>query len=389
MRLRHIARINPPTPEFDALPDDTAVPFLPLEAVWPADRLDTAQRRQKRQVASGYTRIREGDILVPKITPTFQADRTSIAQPIEGGVAAGTTELHIVRSNPGVDRRYVRYLLSSRPFLAFGEASMIGVAGQKRVPDDCLRDLAVPVLDRVAQGRIADFLDVETSRIDALIERRQRMEELLRERRRALVADQVSSPADSAEVPLRFLLRERDVRGVAGEQVLSVYREFGVVPKASREDNFNKTPDDLSLYKLVLPGDLVVNKMKAWQGSVGVSAHRGVVSGDYLVCQIVASEVSGDFLHYLLRSPRLTGEFGKRSKGIRPSQWRLYWEELADIRVCLPGTDVQRVVAARLCRESARVDRLLDEGQRMVALLSERRQAVITAAVTGQLPAAA
>lgn len=97
--LRHLACVNPATPEFDRLDDDSLVSFIPLEAVW-ANGLDTSQERRKRDVSNGYTRFREGDIVVPKITPTFQADRTAIARGLRGGIAAGTTELHVVRVGP-------------------------------------------------------------------------------------------------------------------------------------------------------------------------------------------------------------------------------------------------------------------------------------------------
>jgi type I restriction enzyme, S subunit len=74
VRLRQLVTVNPPTPQFDRLRDDAEVPFLPPEAVWPGDHFDPSRRRRKGDVSVGYTRFIEGDILLPKITPTFQAD---------------------------------------------------------------------------------------------------------------------------------------------------------------------------------------------------------------------------------------------------------------------------------------------------------------------------
>jgi type I restriction enzyme S subunit len=170
---------------------------------------------------------------------------------------------------------------------------------------------------------------------------------------------------------LRFLLRERDVRGAVDEEVLSVYRDLGVVPKAGRDDNFNKTPEDRGLYKLVLAGDVVVNKMKAWQGSIAVSAHRGIVSGDYLVCEVVG-EIHRSYLHYLLRSRPLISEYATRSKGVRPSQWRLYWEDLADIEIQVPPWPLQVAIADYLDAETARIDALIEKKRRIIELLEER-----------------
>lgn len=168
IKLHHVAQVNPSTAEFDRLSPDAEIPFVPLEAVW-RDGVLLSRRRPRSEVQTGFTRFREGDILVPKITPTFQADRSVIAEGVEGGIGAGTTELHVVRVGSDVDVRYIRYLFSTRPFLHGGEAEMIGVAGQKRVPDEWLRQQSIFVSSQPRQRAIADFLDAETARIDALI----------------------------------------------------------------------------------------------------------------------------------------------------------------------------------------------------------------------------
>jgi type I restriction enzyme, S subunit len=74
---------------------------------------------------------------------------------------------------------------------------------------------------------------------------------------------------------LGWLFQPVSDRGHADASVLSVYRDYGVIPKDSRTDNFNRTPENLGVYQLVRPGDLVVNRMKAWQGSLGVSPLPG------------------------------------------------------------------------------------------------------------------
>ncbi|MGH3776160.1 MAG: restriction endonuclease subunit S [Pseudonocardiaceae bacterium] len=181
---------------------------------------------------------------------------------------------------------------------------------------------------------------------------------------------------------LRYLLHPREVTDRTSLQVLSVYRDHGVVPKESRSDNYNKTPEDITRYQEVRVGDLVVNKMKAWQGSVGISAHRGVVSPDYLVCS-VSPEADSRFFHHLLRSAPLASEFGARSKGIRPAQWRLYWEDLAEICVTLPPLDEQRRIADFLDAETTRIDKLRHTTNLQVSVLEKRRIEQFRAATTG------
>jgi type I restriction enzyme, S subunit len=181
-------------------------------------------------------------------------------------------------------------------------------------------------------------------------------------------------------IRLRYLLRPREVTDRTNLQVLSVYRDYGIIPKGSRSDNFNKTPEDITRYQEVRVGDLVVNKMKAWQGSAGISAHHGIVSPDYLVCSVDTS-VNSRFMHHLLRSAPLAAAFGARSKGIRPAQWRLYWEDLAEIPINLPVLDEQRRIADFLDVETARIDGLQRARDRQIEVLNELVASKISALV--------
>ncbi len=172
-------------------------------------------------------------------------------------------------------------------------------------------------------------------------------------------------------VPLKAIYRRVEERGRADLPLLSVYRDLGVVPREGREDNFNRASEDLSTYKVVKPGDLVVNKMKTWQGSLAVSSYEGIVSPAYFVGRRIA-EVDDRYIHHLLRSQPLIAEYGARSKGIRPSQWDLPWDEFACIKVGIPELAVQRAVADFLDAETARIDALIEKKQRMVELLRVR-----------------
>jgi type I restriction enzyme, S subunit len=163
-------------------------------------------------------------------------------------------------------------------------------------------------------------------------------------------------------------------------EVLSVYRDYGVVPKASRSDNFNRTPDGAESYQSVRAGDLVVNRMKAWQGSLGVSDFEGLVSPDYEVLAPTTNDLDPRFAHVLLRSTPMIDEYGMRSTGIRPSQWRLYWAQMRTITVPVPPLDEQRAIADYVDRETARIDTLIEEQQRLIEMLRERRDGVVTEA---------
>lgn len=158
--------------------------------------------------------------------------------------------------------------------------------------------------------------------------------------------------------PFWSLARRVDRPGHQDEKLLSVYRELGVVPKSSRNDNFNRASEDLSTYKLVNAGDLVLNKMKTWQGSLAVSEYRGIVSPAYFVCEL-SSLVHARFLHHLLRSGPFIAMYLAMSKGIRNNQWDLPYDSLRNLQVPLPHMGDQRRIAEFLDDRVSRIDRII------------------------------
>ena len=145
-------------------------------------------------------------------------------------------------------------------------------------------------------------------------------------------------PAHWQQFPLRGFTRPKSLRGRPDLPLLSVYRDYGVIPRASREDNHNPEGADLSTYKVVSPGDLVLNKMKTWQGSLGVAEHAGIVSPAYIVCNLVGP-LHGPFLHHLLRSRPYIDHYNRLSFGVRISQWDMRYDDFKQIPVHIPPLD--------------------------------------------------
>jgi type I restriction enzyme S subunit len=189
------------------------------------------------------------------------------------------------------------------------------------------------------------------------------------------------TPEGWATKPLWSLFRRRKRTGYAEEELLSVYRDYGVIPKSSRDDNHNKESEDLSAYQLVTEGALVTNKMKAWQGSIAISRFRGIVSPAYYVYEPLSKECD-QFLHYLLRSEPYIALYGRISKGVRVNQWDLEHEALRNVAVMLPNIATQKAIAGFLDRETARIDQLIERKQRFAALAETEFQSFLTRAVT-------
>ncbi|RLP57322.1 restriction endonuclease subunit S [Kocuria marina subsp. indica] len=250
-------------------------------------------------------------------------------------------------------------------------------------PELLSTQIQLPGLDQ--QRNIVDYLNREIAEMDAMNADLDALIETLTERRGRVSHHMLNALfSDAPLYPLWSILSPKKDQGHPDEQVLSVYRAYGVILKDSREDNNNRTPENVSSYQLVKPGDLVVNKMKAWQGSLGVSPHRGIVSPDYQVCRVISDNVDPDYLHVVLRSAHMVPQYRVRSKGVRPAQWRLYWENMAPLGIPLPSLDEQRRIVAELDASMTRIDAMVADAERLKALLAERKSTLITEAVTGR-----
>lgn len=176
--------------------------------------------------------------------------------------------------------------------------------------------------------------------------------------------------------PIWTIATRIDRTGYSDAELLSVYRDWGVVRKADRDDNFNVESEDLSNYKFVRPGDLVLNKMKTWQGSLAVSDYEGIVSPAYFTCTL-SPRVHPRYIHYLLRSDAYIALYAAASKGIRPNQWDLPFDEFRGLPALLPTMEEQRRIADFLDDQVARIDALLGVRQKQLRLLAEGELASI------------
>ena len=178
------------------------------------------------------------------------------------------------------------------------------------------------------------------------------------------------------------IMKNKSIKGFPNEIVLSLYRDFGVIPKDSRDDNHNVTSEDTSNYKLVENGDFVINKMKAWQGSMAVSDFRGIISPAYYICKIFNPKVVRKYIHYLLRDESYKAEYMRLSTGMRIGQWDLNIDDFLQISTILPTLSEQQSIATYLDQKCGEVDELIALQEEMITKLQSYKQSVITEAVT-------
>ncbi|WP_226019809.1 restriction endonuclease subunit S [Novosphingobium sp. FKTRR1] len=163
--------------------------------------------------------------------------------------------------------------------------------------------------------------------------------------------------------------------------MLSVSGYRGIEVKEYDDENRRRLDEELIGYRIVRPGQLVVNTMWLNYAGLGVSEHEGHVSPAYRSYWI-ERDVDRRFVHHLMRSSIYVQGYTRLLTGIRPNSLQMSRDDLMDFPVLLPPLAEQEAIAGFLDREVAKIDGLVAEQERLIALLKEKRQAVISHAVT-------
>lgn len=330
-------------------------------------------------------RFRRGDVLFGKLRPNLR--KAWLAD--TDGDAVG--DFHVYRPIPALmTSRYLAYLVLSEPFLEPVVASVYG-SKMPRADWSEIRNIKVWVPGLDEQRAIADYLDRETAQIDAFIAKNAEVITLLTEKRTAM-AQAVVERHVGRGARLKHRYREVDVR--AGQRwrdlpLLSVSIHHGVVP---REESASATDDDVDLshYKTARAGDIVLNRMRAFQGALGVAPVEGLASPDYAVLRPVG-ELDAEWLALVMRTPRFVGEMVMRLRGIGSTDSgavrtpRISVADLGEVAVEVPALSAQLSDVGMVREGAARIDETLGLAHRGVEVARERRAALISAAVSGKI----
>jgi type I restriction enzyme S subunit len=297
--------------------------------------------------------------------------------------------------------RFVYYCLQA------SRSSLIAIAsggGQPNLNAEKIREHKLPCPDLPTQRLVADYLDRETARIDGLIAEKERMLALLEEKRAALISRAVTRGLDPnaplkssgqewlGEIPMHWEVRrcatlfsEIDERNHPNLPLLNVSLNTGVTLRVFCDDRIESVAADFSTYKVARQGDLVFNKMRFWQGAGGIAPEDGLTSPDYTVARI-GGDLHHEYVELLMRLPLFSNEVRRYSYGMVDDRLRLYWDAFKNLRIPVPPFDEQREIAVAALNEARALAKLESALARSIALAKERRAALITAAVTGQIP---
>ena len=349
-----------------------------------------------------YQLLNKGDIVIR--STDLQNDHTSLRTGLVKSDGA-ITSAYIGLKNLNVnlyDSRYYHYFLHDWDITKaiYNE----GKGLRQSLNWDDIKNMLLPVLDINEQTAIANYLDSVTSKIDEAISQQQKMIDLLNERKQIIIQNAVTKGLDPnakmkdsgvewiGEIPedwevrrLRNYLRIFSEKGYSHCQLLSVTREMGVIlrDKENIEENHNFVPDDLSGYKHINKGDFVINKMKSWQGSYGLSDYEGIVSPAYFTCKL--SGIDKKYFSTAIRSKAYIGFFNRYSKGIRLGQWDLDPLSMKEIPFIEPPLIDQQKIYNYLSEINKVINIEIEKCNKMISLLQERKQIIINDVVTGKV----
>lgn len=417
-RLRYCLKLNPSKQEIRHLPKDTELSFIPMEAVGEDGSIDLSNTRPIEDVENGYTYFRNYDVAIAKITPCFENGKGCIFRNLVHNHGFGTTELTVMRPKLLVPT-YLYYITISHRFRTTGIGLMQGSAGQKRVPDDYIRDYLIGLPSEAEQHSIVSFLDRETARIDSLIQKKERMIELLKEKRIALITQTVTKGLDPC-VPMKdsgiewlgkvpehwgkkrikdLLLPKKGAikTGPFGSQLLSsemddsdvkVYNQKSVITK-----DFESGENYISFKKLetlkefqTYPGDFLITT----RGTIGRCAilppdsETGILHPCLMRLQTNKEIVDDRFLELLIEESQVVIEQLKlKSNGTTIEV--IYQDSLKNVTVFLPPIHEQLSIADYLDMKTNKTDLLIYQIETSISLLREYRASLIHHAVTGKI----
>lgn len=274
----------------------------------------------------------------------------------------------------------------------------------QHLTQDAFGKFLVPIPPVFVQRAIADYLDWETGRIDLLVAAKQRLLDILAEKRRALITRAVTRGLDPnapmrdsgipwvGEIPkhwkvkrAKYLFRQSALPVGDNDEMVTCFRDGQVTLRRNRRETGFTNGEIEFGYQGIRNGQLVLHSMDAFAGAIGVSDSDGKCTPEYIICDPTGSDVANPYYGSLLRTMALNGFVLAICPAVRQRAPRIRFNDFAEVYLPVPPLPEQRAIAAYIAEQTARLDALRDAAQRSIDLLKERRAALIAAAVTGQL----
>lgn len=349
-------------------------------------------------------RLERGDVLITKDSETW--DDIGVPAFVEQSADDLICGYHLAILRPFRDRLDGEYLLRAMQSTAVSYQFHVAANGVTRygLSHAAIKSIWLPLPPLREQAAIGRFLNHADRRIRRFILAKQKMIKLLEEQKQTIIHCAVTRGLDPnvrlkpsgvewiGSIPSTwsvqrtknlFRLRTQKSGDSHGLDLLSIYTHIGVRPRKDLEERGNKatTTDD---YWIVRKGDIIVNKLLAWMGAVGVSSYDGVTSPAYDILMPIQGLVP-QFYHHLFRTKLYLQQFKQRSRGIMDMRLRLYFDQLGQIPLVVPPLEEQSAIVAFYIDATADLDRTIGIAEREISLLREYRARLIADVVTGKL----
>ena len=363
-------------------------------------RAELEERGNKASTTDGYWIVKKGDIVVNKLLAWMGA----IGLSEYDGVTSPAYD--ILRPHQQINGKFFHYLFRTPLCLSEFKKNSRGIMDMRlRLYFEELGNIYIPFPSYPEQQKIAQFLDDKTAKIDQAVDLAEKQIALLKEHKQILIQNAVTqglnpdvSLKDSGvewigQVPehwevssLGKMLLPVSEKNKPNLPLLSITRELGVIERdvEDQESNHNFIPDDLSNYKVLKEGQFGMNKMKAWQGSYGVSRFTGIVSPAYYIFDFIKS-VNSRFFHWAIRSKIYISFFGSASDGVRIGQWDLSKSRMKSIPFIIPSYTEQVQIADYLDQQAVKIDQAIALKTAHIEKLKEYKSVLINDVVTGKV----
>lgn len=335
--------------------------------------------------------LRRGDVLLTKDSES--ADDIAVPALVEEDLFGVLCGYHLALVRPDPDKVDPRFLFRALSTMYINRQFQVGATGVTRygLRTDVIKDARIPLPTLKAQRQIADFLDRETQRIDALIDAKRRMIDLLQEKRSAIRNHLLVNLASTPQVPLK---RQADITVGIVVQPARLYAREGVPAirglnvqegEVNRRDlRFITEQANRAHSKSILrEGDVVV--VRTGQAGAAAVVPSWAIGGNCIDLLLVRPSASLDcrFLEYWLNSHLTAHQVEKFSVGAIQSHYNV--GALRELLIGIPSLTQQRAIVRQLDQREGPITRAVSLLSTQISHLSEYRQALITKAVTGQL----
>jgi len=359
---------------------------------------------------SSYQEVLKGEFLINPLNLNYDLISLRIAlSEINVVVSSGYI---VLKNSRELDKKYFNYLLH-RYDVAY--MKLLGSGVRQTISFNHIANslLAFPPLGE--QTTIANFLDEKTAKIDKAIAQKEKLIELLKERKQIIIQDLVTGkkvwndaqqawtapsktkdsgvewigeiPEEWNTVSNRELFVETKIPGRKGLPLLSVSIHSAVSDEELSDDENIRgliKIEDKSNYKYVGIGDIVFNMMRAWQGAIGEVRVEGMVSPAYIVAR-PNDKIQALFFEYQYRTESFIQQMSRNSKGITDFRKRLYWDEFKKLLTVLPPKNVQIAITEYIKTQSLKIEKGIAFQENQIERLKEYKATLIDSAVTGKI----